>query len=124
MEIAMPATNARKGRESLFQEILNILHQWPELERRIFCEAHYRGQSPEQVAQEFHMRTQQVRRILRQCDHRLHAALQNYRAAHRSTAPAVLPKSARPAGLENNRHVALAAGSKERTLRPTARMSA
>lgn len=70
---------AMRGRENLFQEIFNALRQWPELERRVFYEAHYRGQSAEAISRSLQLDVQKVSAILQQCDSLLHASLRNFR---------------------------------------------
>ena len=62
-------------RENLFQEILAIIRQWPELDRRIFSKAHYEGHSAEAISLLLQMDIQEVRAILQRCDSRLHASL-------------------------------------------------
>ena len=71
----MQAVIAGIKRESLFQEIFNALRQWPELEQRIFSQAHYHGQSPEAISHSLQLDVEEVSTILRQCDHRLYASL-------------------------------------------------
>ena len=74
----MSATDGTMIRETLFQEILNTLRQWPELERNIFCEAHYFGLTPETIACSFHLDISEVQKILKECDRRLHASLGDF----------------------------------------------
>ncbi len=75
----MPAVTAKTKRENLFQEISNVLRQWPELERRIFSLAHFRGQSPEAISRSFQLDVEEVSGILKQCERRLHDSLRNFR---------------------------------------------
>jgi DNA-directed RNA polymerase specialized sigma24 family protein len=82
----IPATE----REHLFQEILDILRQWPELDRRVFFQAHYGGQSPEAISRSLPLDVKKVSAILQQCDSRLHASLGTLR--HRAC-----PKTSRTA---------------------------
>jgi len=77
----MPGIITKRRRENLFQEIFNVLRQWPELERRVFYEAHYRGQSAEAISRSLQMDLQTVGSILQQCDSRLHASLRNFRSS-------------------------------------------
>jgi hypothetical protein len=74
----MSATDGTMIREKLFPEILNTLRQWPELERSIFCEAHYYGRTPEAIACSFRLDVSEVQKILKECDRRLHASLGNF----------------------------------------------
>jgi DNA-directed RNA polymerase specialized sigma24 family protein len=62
-------------RETLLQEIYNAFLQWPELERRIFSQAHYHGQSPEAISRSFQLDVEEVRATLKQCERRLYASL-------------------------------------------------
>jgi DNA-directed RNA polymerase specialized sigma24 family protein len=78
MEIPMPAS-AKIGRDDLLNEISRILLKWPELERRVFSQAHYYGQSPEAISSSLRLDEKRVRTILQQCDSRLHAALRDFR---------------------------------------------
>jgi DNA-directed RNA polymerase specialized sigma24 family protein len=79
MEIPMPAFSAKIGRDDLLREISSILLKWPELERRVFSQAHYYGQSPEAISRSLRLDEKKVHTILRQCDDRLHAALRDFR---------------------------------------------
>jgi hypothetical protein len=74
----MSATDGTMIREKLFQEILNALRQWPELEQNIFCEAHYFGRTPEAIACSYRLDISEVRKILKQCDRSLHASLGDF----------------------------------------------
>ena len=62
-------------REHLVQEILDTLRQWPELDRRIFSQAHYEGQSLEAISRSLQLDVKAVSAILQQCDCRLRASL-------------------------------------------------
>lgn len=66
-------------REHLFQEILNILRQWPELDRKVFSQAHYEGQSLEAISRSLQLDVKEVSAILIQCDCQLHASLLSFR---------------------------------------------
>ena len=65
--------------EKLLQEILAVLGQWPELDLTIFSQAHYRGQSPENISRSLHLDVNEVSSILRQCERRLNASLRDFR---------------------------------------------
>jgi DNA-directed RNA polymerase specialized sigma24 family protein len=75
----MPAFSVKIGRDDLLREISSILLKWPELERRVFAQAHYHGQSPEAISRSLQLDEKRVRMILQQCDGRLHAALRDFR---------------------------------------------
>ena len=66
-------------REHLFQDIIYVLRQWPELERRIFYQTHYYGQSQEAISCSYKLDAEEVISILRQCDHLLHTSLRKFR---------------------------------------------
>jgi DNA-directed RNA polymerase specialized sigma24 family protein len=64
-------------RESLTQEILCALGQWPEIERNVFSRSHYQGQTVEAISRSLQMDVEEIHRILQHCDRRLHASLRN-----------------------------------------------
>ncbi len=68
-----------RERELLSQVILKTLDSWPQLHRRIFSEAHYRGESAESIAKSLGVGLDTVRAILRDCDFRLRTALKLFR---------------------------------------------
>jgi DNA-directed RNA polymerase specialized sigma24 family protein len=78
-EIPMPALDAKRGRDDLLSEISNVLLKWSELERIVFSQAHYRGQSLEAISRSLQLDEEKVRAILRQCDDHLYAALKDFR---------------------------------------------
>ncbi len=65
-------------RDHLFEEILNAIRQWPEVERRIFFQAHYAGHSPEDISRSLQLDVKKVKYILLKCDSRLHASLGSF----------------------------------------------
>ncbi len=77
----MPASilDRERERELLSQAILETLNSWPLLYRRVFSDAHYRGESAERIAASLGMGTDTVRTILRDCDRRLRKALNSFR---------------------------------------------
>ena len=75
----MPAVISKMKREDLFQEISDVIRQWPELERRIFSQAHYQGQSPEAISKSLKLNVEEVDSILRHCDLRLYSSLRDFR---------------------------------------------
>jgi DNA-directed RNA polymerase specialized sigma24 family protein len=70
-------------RENLFQEILNVLRQWPERDRRVFWQAHYEGQSVEAISRSLQLGEKEVSAVLLKCDDRLHASLGSFRKCDR-----------------------------------------
>jgi hypothetical protein len=75
----MRAFIAGTKREALLQKIYYAILQWPELERRIFSQAHYYGQSPEAISRSLQLDAEEVRATLKQCERRLYTSLQSYR---------------------------------------------
>ena len=75
----MHAAIANTEHEYLFNEILFVLRQWPELDRTVFSQSHYSGQSPEDISRSLHLDVAEVGTILRQCEFRLNAALRDFR---------------------------------------------
>jgi DNA-directed RNA polymerase specialized sigma24 family protein len=75
----MQAFSAKNGRDDLLKEISSILLKWPELERRVFSQAHYYGQSPEAISRSLRLDEKRVHTILQQCEGCLHAALRDFR---------------------------------------------
>ena len=75
----MPAVIARLKREKLFREIVKTIDEWPEIERRIFSQAHYQGQSLEAISRCLQLDVNEVNSILRRCERRLHASLIRFR---------------------------------------------
>jgi hypothetical protein len=66
-------------RETLLQEIHSAFLQWPELERRIFSQVHYYGQSPEAISRSLQLEVEEVCATLKQCERRLYASLRSFR---------------------------------------------
>jgi DNA-directed RNA polymerase specialized sigma24 family protein len=75
----MRAVIAETKRETLLQEIKNAFLQWPELERRVFSQAHYYGQSPQAISRSLQLGVEEVSTILKQCEHQLYASLRSFR---------------------------------------------
>jgi|WetSurMetagenome_2_1015567.scaffolds.fasta_scaffold38591_2 DNA-directed RNA polymerase specialized sigma24 family protein len=93
----MQSIIARIERENLATEILNALYRWPELDRQIFSQAHYRGQSLETISRSVQLGVDEVRDILKRCDRRLHESLKAFR---NSSCPQPFPvtrEASRPA---------------------------
>jgi DNA-directed RNA polymerase specialized sigma24 family protein len=74
----MSAVTPKTEREDLLQEIFNVLRQWPELERSVFAQAHYHGQSLEAISRSHGLDMEEVSAILRQCDRQLYTSLRQY----------------------------------------------
>lgn len=75
----MSAVNMKSRREELFRGISNVFQQWPDLERKIFAQAHYQGRSPKIISDYLKLDVNEVRSILRKCDHELHISLREFR---------------------------------------------
>jgi DNA-directed RNA polymerase specialized sigma24 family protein len=73
----MLADIAKTRRESLIREIFSVLGQWPEIERSVFSQAHYEGQSMEAISRSLQLDVEEVHQILERCDQRLHASLRD-----------------------------------------------
>jgi hypothetical protein len=97
-------------RENLFQLIFDALNRWPELERRIFFQAHYNGQSVKAIARSLQLDAEEVSAILRRCDRRLYASLNSFRKSDCERPPIVMAETTCPAacGQDLNRTHALA----------------
>ncbi len=87
----------KTGRENLIREIISVLGQWPEIERNVFLQAHYQGQSVETISRSFKLNVEEVRQILKQCDRRLYASLRNSGKSGSGTPSLPAVKIARPA---------------------------
>lgn len=75
----MLSGNKGKKREDLLHEIINVLHQWPDLNRRIFIMAHYHGRTLEAISQILKLDKEEITKTLQLCDRQLYAALRDYR---------------------------------------------
>ncbi len=75
----VPAAAAKLEHDNLFQEIYKVYRQWTELERTIFSQAHYQGQSVETISCTLQLDLEEVNAILKQCDRQLHASLKSFR---------------------------------------------
>ena len=63
------------SREDLLPEIFNTIRQWPDIERLVFAEAHYHGQSLEAISRTLRLNAEEVGKILKKCDSQLQASL-------------------------------------------------
>ncbi len=68
-----------RTRNGLSEAILNVLRSWPLLERQVFTESHYRGESPERISISLGLSVSEVRSILEQCNRRLRQSLKAFR---------------------------------------------
>jgi DNA-directed RNA polymerase specialized sigma24 family protein len=75
----MLSVNAKIKREDLIQEIFSALRQWPALERMVFAQAHYHGQSLEAISRYHRLDVEEVSMMLKRCDRRLHTSLREFR---------------------------------------------
>lgn len=97
----MQGARAQIEREMLFREISGIISQWPELERKIFSQAHYGGQSVEDISRSINLNAGQVGSILKQCERRLYASLKGFRASAGAGTDAPPARAANPAECGN-----------------------
>jgi|WetSurMetagenome_2_1015567.scaffolds.fasta_scaffold1618471_1 DNA-directed RNA polymerase specialized sigma24 family protein len=67
-------------REDLFQGILDVLREWPNLDQQIFAQAHYHGQSIETISRSLNLDIGKVRVILQCRNRELYAALRKFRS--------------------------------------------
>ena len=81
---------AKIKREDLIQEIFNAIRQWPELERRVFAQAHYHGQSLEAISRSHRLDVGEVSMILKRCERRLHTFLREFRKGN-CEKPSLIP---------------------------------
>jgi hypothetical protein len=88
----MRAVIAGTKRETLLKEIKFIFLQWPELEQRIFSQAHYYGQSPEAISRSLQLDAEEVRATLKQCERRLYASLRGFRK-NSCDKPSLMPEA-------------------------------
>ncbi len=86
----MPGVISKIDREDLFQGICNTLLKWPELERRVFSQAHYHGQSLETISRSLQLDVEEVSKILKECDLRLNTSIRNFRKDSREK-PLLIP---------------------------------
>ena len=77
----MQAVTAKTKREDLFREIVNAFRQWPKLDRSVFAQAHYHGQSAKAISRSFNLDVEEVSTILKQCDRQLNVSLRNFAKA-------------------------------------------
>ncbi len=80
-------------RDLLANAIIASLQSWPELERRIFIEVHYRGKSSVEVAQLLGLQASDVGQALEQCELKLYRALKTLRDTASSESPVVVSMS-------------------------------
>ncbi len=68
-----------RTRELLRERILDVLKSWPDVDRRVFVQSHYRGESPEAISISLGLKAGEVRLILGHCERSLRAALKAFR---------------------------------------------
>jgi len=108
----MPAVAAKTKRDDLLQEIFGVFREWPDLERKVFSQAHYQGQSPQAISRSLHLNVAEVRTILEQCDRRLHDSLRDFRKSDYGKPSPVQAETACPVAREQSLKVAHALASK------------
>jgi DNA-directed RNA polymerase specialized sigma24 family protein len=64
-------------REILIREIVSALGQWPKREQAVFSRAHYQGESVEAISRSLQLDVEEVEKILKLCERRLHASLRD-----------------------------------------------
>lgn len=79
----LPVDTSKKHKD-LLNEIAFTLRHWPELERRVFIMTHYRGQSRENIASVLELDVEEIDKILKRCDRKLHTALRSFRIGNRA----------------------------------------
>jgi len=92
----MSAVLIKGKREDLFRQITGVYHKWPDLERKIFTESHYRGQSLETISQSLNIDVQRVNTILTKCENELHSSLRNFRVDENCPNPFITNKFTGP----------------------------
>jgi DNA-directed RNA polymerase specialized sigma24 family protein len=77
--MATAGLRAESSRELLSRIIVESLKSWPELQRQIFIDIHYRGRSVADVSRSLGRQQAEVAEILRQCQGKLYKALKAFR---------------------------------------------
>jgi DNA-directed RNA polymerase specialized sigma24 family protein len=93
----MSAGIEKTRRGILIQEIISALDQWPERDRSVFSQAHYQGQSVEDISRSLQLDAEEVQQILKLCERRLHASLRNPSQCDSESFSLPVTKTARPA---------------------------
>ena len=65
-------------REDLFQKITGVLYTWTDLERTVFFQSHYQGQSVESISRSLKVDESIVHTILKKCERELYASLRGF----------------------------------------------
>ncbi len=68
-----------RTRNGLSEAIVSVLKSWPLLERQVFTQSHYRGESAEHISVALGLSVSEVRSILEQCNTRLRKSLKGFR---------------------------------------------
>jgi len=79
---------SEKKRKSLTEAIGGVLDSWPVQDRRIFEQAHYRGQSAAQIARLLGIPLDEVRRTLERCSNSMRHSLRPLREVSANCGPA------------------------------------
>lgn len=90
----MSAIILKRKREDLFQEINGVFRKWPDLERKVFSQAHYQGKSKEAISRSLEMDVEEVGKILSECERELRSSLKNFREPGCGGTAAITAKSA------------------------------
>ena len=67
----MPGNTSKLNRKQLFMKIVSTLRQWPDLEQKIFIQAHYDGKSPITISGHLKLDVDEVNGILKRCNLKL-----------------------------------------------------
>ncbi len=70
-----------RNRNGLSEAIVNVLESWPALDRQVFTQSHYRGESVESISKSLGLSVSDVRSILEQCSRRLRQSLKAFRSS-------------------------------------------
>jgi DNA-directed RNA polymerase specialized sigma24 family protein len=95
----MPGVSEKMKREDLFHRIVDTMREWPNLDRQIFAQAHYRGQSIETISRSLNLDVKETRLILQHRDRELYTALRKFREVSRGKSQPTVPP---PAGSTNS----------------------
>jgi DNA-directed RNA polymerase specialized sigma24 family protein len=87
---------SEKKRKSLTEAIGGVLDSWPARDRRIFEQAHYRGQSAAQIARSLGIPLDEVRHTLERCSKSMRLSLRPLREVPADCMPACREADRRP----------------------------
>jgi len=77
--MAAPTLKLESNRDHLLQAIVDVLQSWPEHQRQIFTQAHYKGASPKDIARTMGLGVREVEEVLAKCERALRSALRIFR---------------------------------------------